>query len=117
MGARLPTRRSGWELEAACAEDWVDPDWFVSSEWAYAPPEIAYQLCASCPVKLDCLSHALDGMVDDGVWGGVYLSVQLARQLRHAAERGPEQLQAALAGHGVWPYRGSQGGDDGRKAV
>jgi hypothetical protein len=27
-------------------------------------------LCQTCPVKSDCLTYALDGKVDDGIWGG-----------------------------------------------
>ncbi|MGW1068272.1 WhiB family transcriptional regulator [Streptomyces aureus] len=30
----------------------------------------AKALCASCPVKLECLSFALDNRIEHGIWGG-----------------------------------------------
>jgi len=30
----------------------------------------AKAICSTCPVQSDCLTYAMDGRVDDGVWGG-----------------------------------------------
>lgn len=27
-------------------------------------------ICEGCPVQTDCLTYALEGKVDDGIWGG-----------------------------------------------
>jgi len=32
--------------------------------------EIARRICATCPVKSECLEHALVHRIDHGVWGG-----------------------------------------------
>ncbi|MGY0021450.1 WhiB family transcriptional regulator [Streptomyces sp. cg35] len=29
------------------------------------------RVCAACPVKTECLAHALDRRIDHGVWGGM----------------------------------------------
>lgn len=31
----------------------------------------ARQFCHSCPVRTECLAHALDNRVERGVWGGM----------------------------------------------
>lgn len=31
---------------------------------------IAQRICATCPVKAECLEHALEERIDHGVWGG-----------------------------------------------
>ncbi|MCB1249144.1 MAG: WhiB family transcriptional regulator [Acidimicrobiales bacterium] len=32
--------------------------------------EIAKRICETCPVKAQCLEHALVNRIDHGVWGG-----------------------------------------------
>jgi WhiB family redox-sensing transcriptional regulator len=32
--------------------------------------EVARRICATCPVKEQCLEHALAHRIDHGVWGG-----------------------------------------------
>lgn len=32
---------------------------------------IVKKICASCPVRVECLSEALNGRVEFGVWGGL----------------------------------------------
>jgi WhiB family redox-sensing transcriptional regulator len=32
--------------------------------------EVARRICATCPVKDQCLEHALVNRIDHGVWGG-----------------------------------------------
>jgi WhiB family redox-sensing transcriptional regulator len=57
-------------------EDWADkavcrgggPDaLFVRG----AAQNRAKQLCASCPVRIECLAEALDNRIEWGVWGGM----------------------------------------------
>lgn len=31
---------------------------------------IAQRICETCPVKAECLEHALEERIDHGVWGG-----------------------------------------------
>ena len=31
----------------------------------------AKQLCRACPVRTECLAHALDNRIEFGVWGGM----------------------------------------------
>jgi hypothetical protein len=45
----------GWKTRAACAEK-PDLDWFA--EWV---PDEIFDTCRACPVRGDCLMHALDG--------------------------------------------------------
>ncbi|MFF3643431.1 WhiB family transcriptional regulator [Streptomyces sp. NPDC002564] len=57
----------GWEVDALCAQ--TDPElWF---------PEIgqssraAKQICATCPVRANCLDYALARTHLTGIWGGL----------------------------------------------
>ena len=59
----------GWGDEAACASEWVDPDWW------FAPADdpdhaVARRICGSCPVRRSCLAHALATAEPEGIWGG-----------------------------------------------
>lgn len=61
-----------WMLEAACAGH--DPGlWFAEKGATYAE---ALAVCEGCPVRAECLEHALDaeagahGSSRHGVWGG-----------------------------------------------
>lgn len=63
-------REPDWRDEAACAlpENQPYEDTFFSED----PTDIqsARNLCFTCPVRLDCLSYALDNSIIHGVWGG-----------------------------------------------
>jgi WhiB family redox-sensing transcriptional regulator len=56
-------------------------DWMAKGNCAMEPPstffpsdgagvEHARRICATCPVKDDCLEYALRNRIDHGVWGG-----------------------------------------------
>ena len=62
-------------------EQLMDSNWMASGMCADKPPslffpsdgvgvEVAKRLCATCPVKSQCLDYALDNRIDHGVWGG-----------------------------------------------
>lgn len=55
-----------WQRRAACKNK-VDDRWDLARMTAWCA-----QLCLSCPVRLECLSEALDRHADEdvGIWGG-----------------------------------------------
>ncbi|MGW5641054.1 WhiB family transcriptional regulator [Streptomyces sp. NPDC003832] len=55
-----------WTVRAACRS--VDPDaLFVEG----AAQNQAKAVCGGCPVRTECLAHALDNGIEFGVWGGM----------------------------------------------
>ncbi|WP_030234922.1 WhiB family transcriptional regulator [Streptomyces sp. NRRL S-350] len=75
--SRLPgaqTHHWNWQLEGACRT--VDSSIFFhpSNERgsaAKAREEAAKSVCARCPVRRECRSHALTTREPYGVWGGL----------------------------------------------
>jgi len=65
----------------------MDPKIFFPSDGVGVV--VAQNICADCPVKVDCLEYALADRVDHGVWGGAS-ERQRRRILRH---RRVSQLQ------------------------
>lgn len=62
-----------WRSRAACLDE--DPELFFpvgenDSGPTGAQVEAARKVCFGCPVRLDCLSWALDTVQMHGVWGG-----------------------------------------------
>ena len=55
-----------WQLEAACINE--DPDIFFPLKGQSAGE--AKLICYDCPVKSECLEHALRYNENLGVWGG-----------------------------------------------
>jgi WhiB family redox-sensing transcriptional regulator len=55
-----------WMAKGLCTN--VPPSRFFPSDGAGV--EVARRICADCPVKDDCLEHALAHRIDHGVWGG-----------------------------------------------
>lgn len=56
-----------WRAGAACRG--VDPNVFFPLSEEEAGP--AKAICATCPVRDQCLDYALDTRQGDGVWGGL----------------------------------------------
>lgn len=67
------------------------PEWMDRAACRYANPELffpscgenigeAKRICATCPVRKQCLDHALRERIEHGVWGG--LSERSRRELR-----------------------------------
>jgi WhiB family transcriptional regulator, redox-sensing transcriptional regulator len=55
-----------WMARGNCADE--SPSLFFPSDGVGV--EVARRICATCPVKDDCLEHALVNRIDHGVWGG-----------------------------------------------
>lgn len=55
-----------WAADAACRSQGPDAMFVRGAE-----QNRAKQLCASCPVRAECLAEALDDRIEWGVWGGM----------------------------------------------
>lgn len=78
---KLPhiTPKDAWVAQAACAG--MNGDlWFLDDQ-AGSYRE-ARTICATCPVRTDCLTYALTHRINHGMWGG--LNPIQRRQLRTA---------------------------------
>lgn len=60
-----------WAAQAACVHDEAAEldDYFP--EAGARPPERLLKLCLSCPVRHDCLEHAIRGGFEAGWFGGL----------------------------------------------
>lgn len=63
-----------WQYRGACRG--MDPETFFSPETERGPRRRAREaaakaLCAECPVRRECLDHALTVREPFGVWGGL----------------------------------------------
>jgi WhiB family redox-sensing transcriptional regulator len=80
-----------WSDDAACAGVETAAFFPVATGGVPASLEAAYakSFCARCPVRPDCLGHALTFREDFGVWGGMDEDERaaLVREARRAAER------------------------------
>lgn len=85
-------RRWHWVDDAACS-GMEDAETFfpVGTNGVPARSEIEYakSFCDLCPVRSDCLTHALTAREEYGIWGGLdeRERADLARQTRLAADR------------------------------
>ncbi len=80
-----------WMHYAACAG--ADPEIFFPppSTRLHRPGQPNHRsevacpvcICAACPVRLDCLRHALAHPELDGIWGGLTLRARRALRHRH----------------------------------
>jgi WhiB family redox-sensing transcriptional regulator len=60
------SRQGDWRQEAACVGSDIDLFFAVEDEGTAR----AKAICATCPVREDCLEWALANHQDDGIWGG-----------------------------------------------
>ncbi len=60
------TGRWNWRVAARCRADDAD-ELFVAG----ALQRDAKLFCRTCPVRTECLAHALDQRIEFGVWGGM----------------------------------------------
>lgn len=100
--ARLvPDPGDGWISDAACRDD--GPDQFYASVDHPDYDKLRWpQRCGRCPVRVDCLAHAMVNGETDGVWGGFTPSARaaLSRLLVTRAVRW-DQLTRTLQPPGV----------------
>jgi WhiB family redox-sensing transcriptional regulator len=80
-----PRTDDDWWQDAACRD--VDTNVFFPLTDDEAGP--AREICATCPVRDECLEFALATRQDDGVWGGLTETERrrLRRRRREAARR------------------------------
>lgn len=72
-----PRAAEAWKLDAECAGE--DPElWFPQSDGERASARhvkaitaVARNICAGCPVKIDCLAFAISLDLRYGIWGGL----------------------------------------------
>ncbi|MET7758667.1 WhiB family transcriptional regulator [Streptomyces sp. NPDC005389] len=55
-----------WMVSALCRTAQAD-ELFVEG----AAQSRAKTLCTGCPVRAECLAHALDSRIEHGIWGGM----------------------------------------------
>ena len=72
-----------WQQAAACRD--ADPELFFGAD--DGDRHMALALCAACPVRTDCLEHALATREMYGIWGGTdeQERKRMLRQRRRAA--------------------------------
>ncbi|MEV3895393.1 WhiB family transcriptional regulator [Streptomyces anulatus] len=87
----LPTRSRNWRDDAKCIGTETELFFPVSSKGTPAKFQAMHmkELCRRCPVREQCLTHALTYREDYGVWGGLDEEerTELLRDARRAAER------------------------------
>lgn len=76
-----------WHDDAACLNSGDPEVFFPAGTTGDAALQIyaAKQVCATCPVRPQCLEFALTSRQDFGVWGG--LTEEERRSLRRARQR------------------------------
>lgn len=57
---------TSWMARGRCAD--MPPATFFPSDGVGV--EVARRICVTCPVKEQCLEHALVNRIEHGVWGG-----------------------------------------------
>ena len=72
-----------WRTRGAC--NGLSPDIFFPESDDVAEEAVA--ICASCPVRIACLEHALASREKEGVWGGTTARERrrIIRQRRRSA--------------------------------
>jgi WhiB family redox-sensing transcriptional regulator len=85
MALTNPRTDVEWRDEVACRDE--DTDIFFPLTDEDAGPALA--ICATCPVREECLEFALITRQDDGVWGGLTETQRrrLRRRRREQARR------------------------------
>jgi WhiB family transcriptional regulator, redox-sensing transcriptional regulator len=79
----LLTTPGSWQDAAACRD--ADPELFFATD--ETSRHDALTMCSTCPVRMECLEHALTNREVYGVWGGTDENERkrLSRRRRRAA--------------------------------
>jgi len=67
-----------YRAQSACAG--TDPNIFVLADGATSAQ--AKAICQTCAVRPECLSDGLSNPDNQGVWGGVLLSIRISKKRR-----------------------------------
>lgn len=78
-----------WRHHAACARN-CDPEMFWPDPPARRISSEARRTCSTCPVRWQCLQHALDNS-EPGIWGG------MTEQERNKLDSKTKQMIRGLA--------------------
>lgn len=76
-GELLELLRENWRARAACRH--VDPDVFFPESHGKTRMRATWRakmICASCPVRVECLEFALAHHPEDGIWAGTTKSTR-----------------------------------------
>lgn len=84
--------RPAWMEQGACLD--VDPELFHPASQLPEAAEPAKRICGRCPVKSDCLAHAMETGQGEGVWGG--LDDRERRSLRRRQARADAKAEQGL---------------------
>lgn len=108
-----PLRRHQWQERAACREFGSDLFFERDNELRVVRArreDAAKKVCASCPVRVDCLRFAMSGPEQFGVWGGTTRRERALRRrhrrrsaasaAKEPATAGPAPLASTLASTG-----------------
>lgn len=68
-----------WMQRADCLD--VDPDLFFPDKAGRSAGLAAKRICRGCPVRDDCLAHALKTHESAGIWGGLSYKECLAKEV------------------------------------
>ena len=77
----MATRDMTWRTKAACRN--LDVEMFFPDSEADVGP--ALSVCATCPVRTECLDWAIATRQHDGIWGGTTESERKRIRRRRAA--------------------------------
>ena len=102
------TPREPWQEQAICPS--VDPEIFHVDKGGST--RAAKRVCFRCPVRLDCLTHALKHDEKFGIWGGLSPG-ERERVLRGAS---PAQFSRCRNGHEL-PVEGIDSNGNCRRCV
>ena len=97
----VPTAKNwSWQDRALCKTNGVDPTVFFNEDMLRGVEKqeresAAKKICTACPIKTECLEHALAVPENFGVWGGLtederMVIVKFKRSIDRAEKEGIE---------------------------
>src|SRR5690606_28432065 len=82
-----------WMARAACAG--ASTETFFPQQGENDKVEAAKRVCSGCPVRVECLSYALEHRIVFGVWGGT--SEKQRKILRSGRHARPEDVMERVS--------------------